>query len=63
MTATSDEPTSTFSQSLTETERERHAENLMQAAKLLDEHYPDCPPLRLLLKKMDAAVKSLQSWR
>ncbi|UCZ75633.1 DUF5623 domain-containing protein [Dickeya zeae] len=53
---------STFSRSLPEVERERHAESLTEARKLLDQHYPDCPPLRSLLKKMDAAVKSLRDW-
>ncbi|WP_294254850.1 DUF5623 domain-containing protein [uncultured Comamonas sp.] len=53
---------STFSRSLTETERARHVESLGQAKDLLGEHYPDSPPLRTLLKKVDAAVKSLQSW-
>ncbi|MNQ75958.1 hypothetical protein D3C85_907740 [compost metagenome] len=53
---------STFSRSLTEAERERHAESLAQVKKLLGEHYPDCPPLRSLLKKVDAAATSLQNW-
>lgn len=52
----------TFSRSLTEAERERHIESLAHAKKLLGEHYPDCPPLRSLLKKVDSAVRSLQSW-
>ena len=52
----------TFSRSLTEAERERHVESLAQAKKLLSKHYPDCPPLRSLLKKLDAAAKSLHSW-
>lgn len=53
---------STFSRSLTEAERNHHVESLAQAKKLLRDHYPDCPPLRSLVKKVDAAVKSLQSW-
>lgn len=56
------ESDSTFARSLTEAERERHAESLARVKRLLGEHYPDCPPLRSLLKKMDVAVKSLQSW-
>lgn len=56
------ESCSTFSRSLTEAERERHAESLAQVKKLLGEHYPDCPPLRSLLKKVDAAATSLQNW-
>ncbi len=53
---------STFSRTLTEAERERHVVSLVQAKNLLGEHYPDSPPLRTLLKKVDAAVKSLESW-
>lgn len=53
---------STFSRSLTESERLRHAKSLAKARELLVEHYPDCSPLRSLLKKVDAAAKSLQSW-
>ncbi len=56
------ESDSTFARSLTEVERERHAKGLAQVKKLLGEHYPDCPPLRSLLKKVDVAVRSLQSW-
>lgn len=56
------DPGSTFSRSLTEAERQRHVENLGQVKRLLGQHYPDCPPLRSLLKKVDAAVKSLRSW-
>jgi len=52
----------TFSRTLPEVERERYAESLMESGKLLDQHYPDCPPLRSLLKKMDNAVKSLRDW-
>lgn len=52
-----------LSQSLPEIEpRGRHTENLTEARKLMTQHYPDCQPLRSLLKKMDAAVKSLQDW-
>lgn len=53
---------STFSRALAEAERERHVQSLAQAKILLGEHYPDCPPLRSLLKKVDAAIKSLQDW-
>jgi len=54
---------STLSRSLTETKRKQHMESLAQVKKILSEHYPDCPPLRVLLKKTDAAIKSLQNWR
>ncbi len=53
---------STFLRSLSDAERERHAESLAQVKTLLGEHYPDCPPLRSLLKKVDAAAASLLSW-
>ncbi|MHB1937221.1 MAG: DUF5623 domain-containing protein [Acidobacteriaceae bacterium] len=56
------ESASTFSRALAEAERERHVQSLAQAKKLLGEHYPNSPPLRSLLKKVDAAVKSLQDW-
>lgn len=53
---------STFSRSIADDERERHAQSLTEVKKLLGQHYPDCPPLRSLLNKVDAAVKSLQAW-
>jgi hypothetical protein len=53
---------STFKRSLSNAERERHTESLTEVKRLLYVHYPDCPPLRSLLKKIDVAVKSLQSW-
>ena len=52
----------TFSRSITESERKSHAESLAQVKKILGKHYPDCSPLRMLLKKVDAAVGSLTSW-
>jgi hypothetical protein len=52
----------TFLRSITESERKRHAESLAQVKIILGEHYPDCPPLRTLFKKVDAIVKSLTSW-
>lgn len=53
---------STSKRSLPEAERDRHAESLTEVKRLLCMHYPDCPPLRSLLKKTDVAVKSLKSW-
>lgn len=47
---------------LAESDREQHVQNLMLVKKLLCEHYPDCPPLRALLRKVDGGVRSLQSW-
>lgn len=53
---------STFLRALAEADRERHVQSLTHAKEVLGEHYPDCPPLRSLLKKVDAAVKSLRDW-
>lgn len=48
--------------SLPKDERERHVESLAQVKRMLSEHYPDCAPLRAMLKRADAAISSLQSW-
>lgn len=53
---------STFERTLPVAERARHDDSLAQAKQMLSAHYPDCPPLRSLLKKIDAAQKSLQTW-
>lgn len=53
---------STVERTLPVAERARHNESLAQAKQMLSEHYPDCPPLRSLLKKIEAAQKSLQNW-
>lgn len=53
---------SAFSRSLSVDERNHHTNNLTRVKQMLAEHYPDSPPLRSLLKKVDAANKSLQSW-
>jgi hypothetical protein len=53
---------STFKRSLAETERDRHVESLIGVKRLLCENYPDCPPLRSVLKKIEFAVRSIQSW-
>ncbi|QKX80783.1 hypothetical protein GTH18_05735 [Citrobacter freundii] len=34
----------------------------VEVGRLLNQHYPDCPQLRSLLQKMDAAVESLRNW-
>jgi hypothetical protein len=52
----------TFSRSITVSERKHHAESLAEVKEILGKHYPDCSPLRTLLKKVDAAVKSLTNW-
>jgi len=52
-----------FERSLPLEERGRHIKRLKQARTLLEQHYPDCAPLRSILGKLDAAIKSMQSWR
>lgn len=47
---------------LTVAERDDYQVSLVKAKEILVKHYPDCPPLRSLLKKVDAAAKSLQNW-
>lgn len=47
---------------LSEANRVLHGESLLKVKGLLTQHYPDCPPLRVLLKKLDAAQTSLQAW-
>jgi hypothetical protein len=51
-----------FARSILPEAKERHVAELMRVKEVLTKHYPDCPPLRTLLKKTDAAVKSLQEW-
>ena len=53
---------SSFPRSLPAVDRDRHVDSLTQARKVLIGHYPECPPLRSLLKKVDAAITSLRSW-
>jgi len=56
------EGSSTFSRSITSGECSRHVESLGQVKASLIKQYPDCPPLRSMLKKLDTAIKSLCSW-
>lgn len=48
--------------SLSDADRDAYRANLLKAKEMLVKHYPDCPPLRNLLKKVDAAAHSLQTW-
>lgn len=43
--------------------RDRHIACLSEVKVLLQRHYPDCAPLRELLKKADLAIRSLQTWK
>lgn len=40
---------------------ERHIESLERARKILTDHYPDCAPLRSVMKKIEMAIGSLQA--
>lgn len=51
------------SRSLTDGERDAHLGSLRQVKVILSQHYPDCPPLRSLLAKIDSAIGSLDSWK
>lgn len=57
------ESQSSYARTLSAEERGRHIASLNAAKQFLIQHYPDCPPLRGVLKKMDTAIKSMQSWR
>lgn len=48
--------------SLSPEEQARHIESLMQVKRTLAKHYPDCAPLRAMLKRADAAITSLGNW-
>ncbi len=40
----------------------RHVDGLNAVKRLLTKHYPDSSPLRILLKKADEAIKSMETW-
>lgn len=52
---------SAFSYPLSTDERLRHIDNLKNVKEILTQHYPDSPPLRVLLKKLDSAINSMQN--
>ncbi|WP_445219876.1 DUF5623 domain-containing protein [Bradyrhizobium sp. Pa8] len=43
--------------------RDRHIASLAEVAATLARYYPECSPLRALLKKADLATVSLRAWR
>lgn len=51
-----------FSRTLPPDERALHVGSLERAKQILGVHYPDSPPLRALMKKLDAAIGSMQTW-
>lgn len=44
------------------TSLDRHIACLGEVAATLSRYYPECPPLRALLKKADLAITSLRAW-
>ncbi len=56
------ESSATFSRSLPVDERRLHIDSLERVKQILSSHYPDCPPLRSLVGKVDSAIKSMQTW-
>jgi hypothetical protein len=52
----------TFSRHISQPEIYEHVTKLLEVKKILAAHYPDCMSLQTLLKKLDAAIKSLESW-
>lgn len=56
------EPESTFVRGLPADDRARHVSSLVEVKTTLTKHYPDCAPLRTMLKRADAAIASLQNW-
>jgi hypothetical protein len=56
------ESDTTFARSISAEDRQRHLANLARVREVLAEHYPDCAPLRAVLKRVDSAAKSLLTW-
>jgi hypothetical protein len=52
----------TYERSLSEKERLQHTKSLEEVKCILAAHYPDSKPLRTVLKKVDGAIKSMQTW-
>ena len=53
---------SSFVRTLSPDERALHVGSLEQVKQILAQHYPDSPPLRALMKKLDASIGSMQTW-
>lgn len=53
---------SSFARTLSQDERTLHVGSLEQVKQILAQHYPDSPPLRALMKKLDASIGSMQTW-
>lgn len=53
---------SSFARMLSSYERALHVDSMERVKQILAQHYPDSPPLRALMKKVDAAIGSMQTW-
>ena len=53
---------SSFARTVSPDERTLHVGSLEQVKQILAQHYPDSPPLRALMKKLDASIGSMQTW-
>lgn len=53
---------STFARRLPPEDRAQHVSSLVEVKKRLAENYPECPPLRSMLKRLDGAITSLSGW-
>lgn len=47
---------------LSQEEKFQHAASLEEAKRILLSHYPDCKPLRVLLSRLERALRSMQTW-
>jgi len=47
---------------ITHAERDALGVKLAQVRSILGQHYPDCPPLRMVFRKLGLAEKSLNTW-
>lgn len=51
-----------FNKQLATNIRLQHIVSMERVKALLTKHYPDCPPLRRLINKLDSAIMSMDSW-
>jgi len=56
------DPHSTFDRKLDEHAMARHMQSLESIKTLLIKHYPQCAPLRTILKKLERAEASFRTW-
>ena len=43
--------------------RDMHVRSLNKAITILTQYYPECPPVNALVKKLNGAINSMQSWK